>query len=94
MNIEKAVADSNLGTKIINRIKKLKHGEGLTKKELSEAMGYTSSGVVEKWFRKYPEINNYKCYVIIRGRMTRQTIFVNLKYKQKLIQSGKATENY
>ena len=92
MNIEKQIQQETPADKILSILCKLKHGEGLTKKELAQKLGFTSPTTIEKWTRKRPEINNHRVYV--KTGQSYMAVYVNMKYKHELILSGKVRENY
>lgn len=94
MNITRNDSRDPFFSKIIKTIDGLPYGKGFTKAELAEKFGIKSTGSVDKWGRRCPEIRNRIVYVWTNGGRNRQSIFVAKKHKAKLIESGLAQEFY
>lgn len=95
MKVSDVISDSKgVVGKIKNIVAKLPDGECRTKAELARGLGYTSVGTLEKWLRIFPELTEFLCYIPINGGRNRKAIFVNKKYRRRLIDTGKAVEKY
>lgn len=74
--------------KMLKLVDAQRDGEGLTKEELAQKMGFSHRSTVDKWARGCPALNERKVYIPSGDRESRIAVFVSPAYRRKLLKIG------